>query len=114
MYDSQQFCHMIGAEVGKNWLQGSPSSCSGVEFIKWRKAAAEFFLDVELPRQGFNLEDLRTIKQNMECHEVYRKYVTAQSDGKGIVENKWQARLAQSSIKAMRLVEACGLGGWRE
>lgn len=99
---------MNGAEVGKNWLQGTATSCSGVEFIKWRKAAADFYLEVELPRQGFNLENLRAIKQHIESHEVYRAYITAKPDGEGIVENKWQAKLNQSSAKAMRLIEACG------
>ena len=77
-----------------------------MEFIKWRKTAAEFFLDVELPRQGFNLEDLKSIKQHICNHDVYRTYVTAKPDADGAVDNKWQAKLEQSSAKALRLVEA--------
>ena len=94
-------------EVGKSYLQGSPTAASAVDFIKFRRQAVDFFLEVELARQGFRLEDLQLVKQHLANVEIYRQTVTAKPDADGVVASQWQAGLKVSSIKALKLMEDC-------
>ncbi|CAJ1437032.1 unnamed protein product [Effrenium voratum] len=91
--------------VGKSYLQGSPTAASAVDFIKFRRQAVDFFLEVELARQGFRLEDLQLVKQHLANVEIYRQTVTAKPDADGVVASQWQAGLKVSSIKALKLME---------
>lgn len=98
---------MFNHEVGKSYLSGTATSASAVEFIKFRRTCADFFLNIECPRQGFHLENLQQIKAHLETHEVYRSTVTGSEHMQGAVENKWQSSLVVSSQKVLRLMEDC-------
>ncbi|CAJ1392592.1 unnamed protein product, partial [Effrenium voratum] len=65
--------------VGKSYLQGSPTAASAVDFIKFRRQAVDFFLEL--------------VKQHLANVEIYRQTVTAKPDADGVVASQWQAGL---------------------
>ena len=77
-----------------------------MDFIRFRRQCADFFLDVELARQGFDLENLALLKKHLKDHEAYISSVAGKAENQeGVVDNKWQSALKVSSQKALRLVE---------
>lgn len=93
------------SQVGRNYLYGTASSASAVDFIKFRRQAADFFLDVEFARLGFDLQDLKVIKDHLKDHEIYRQSVTSRPDSSESLNNQWQSSLKISGIKVLRLME---------
>ena len=78
-----------------------------MDLIKFRRVASDFFLDVEFPRQGFELEDLKLIKASMATTQSYRAKVSVMTSEEDVktVDAKWQAQLQVSSLKALKLIE---------
>ncbi|CAE7790570.1 unnamed protein product [Symbiodinium sp. CCMP2592] len=90
--------------VTQAWLSGSATSASAVEVLKFRKSCAEYFVEFHLPKCGFGVEDLSSLKRKMFTHEDYRKFVTPMA-ADALPDNTWQAQFAKSSLLLMKLLE---------
>ena len=66
--------------------------------------AMNVFLDVEFPRMGFHLEDLKEIRNRMDSVESFRAYVSGMPGGKA-ASTSWQANLQKSSMMLLKMME---------
>ncbi|CAK9076470.1 Uncharacterized protein SCF082_LOCUS36862 [Durusdinium trenchii] len=93
--------------ISKGYLQGSGTSASLVELLKLKRSTVQHFLQVELPRNQFDTEDLKMIYEKIMTVKNYRKYVNPSktTDSSILAEVQWMSSLKGSSLLVLRLME---------
>ena len=90
--------------ISKQALLGTANVPSLVDNLKFRRVALDYFMDVEMPKLGLDLEDVSKMREHLKTHRDYRETVNGVGDAPA--NSSWMASLKESSILGLRLLEA--------
>ena len=94
---------MTNDSLSKTAISGTATQVSTVEMLSYRRTCADYFVDVEMPRRGFAVIDMQSIRLHLESHAIYRSTVTSLQDHEQ-PNTAWMAPLQPASMLCLRLL----------
>jgi hypothetical protein len=87
-------------------LRGTAHQPSLLDVLKFKRVCADYFLDVEMLKAGFDNVDLQKIRKALASHASYKTMVQVQGMG-GVAgqTTSWIASLKSGSQACLRLLE---------
>ncbi len=86
-------------ELSKNELGRTKLQTGLIPLLGFKMKLMEHWLDVELPKNGFDEQDRILIRRAVADHHAYKKYVSATGDV------AWMGKMRRSSVEALRFIE---------
>ncbi len=87
------------SELSKSELGGTKMQTGLVALLGFKMKLMEHWLDVELPKGGFDEQDRTLIRQAVVDHTAYKQYVSVAGDV------AWMGKMRRSSVEALRFIE---------
>ena len=99
--------HIQNESITKVHFSGGVNQTSSVAIYVFRREVLDYYLDIELPKSGYDVDDLTSLRKPLCSHICFRKLCQG-FEGGPPADVTWQAKLKPASLLALRLLE----DGW--
>ena len=90
--------------ITKVHFSGSANQASSVATYVFRREVLDYYLDIEMPKNGYNVDDLNCLRKPLSSHSCFRRLCQG-FEGEPPADVTWQAKLKPASLLAFRLLE---------